>query len=315
MRRVLCAAVAVLSLLAAPSAAYALRPVVVGIGEQNPGIFSSGPWYQLGARKVRYIVGWDALHVPWQRAEVDTYMSAARAAGADVLLGFGHARSSSKARRKTLPTVRRYRREFLHFRKRYPFIRTYLTWNEANHPSQPTWNHPKRVGRFYDVLRHDCRRCTIVGPGVLDTATLRPWVKAVVRSARHRIGIWALNNYIDANRFRSTGTRALLSVTKARIWFTETGGLVRRDNGSRIEFAESRKHAAKAARWVFKLARISPRIRRIYFYHWIAPRRTATWDSALIDRRGRPRPAYNVVRTYVDRIRAAARRRRAAAAR
>jgi hypothetical protein len=148
---------------------------------------------------------------------------------------------------------------------------------------------------------------------VLDSTKMPAWVKKVEKAAKHRIGIWAIHNYIDANRFRTRGTRSLLRATKAKIWFTETGGLVRRDNGSRIEFAESPRHAVKATRWVLKLARLSPRVRRVYFYHWTAPDPTATWDSALTDRRGRPRPAYAVVRTFVRRLRAASRRRTAAA--
>jgi len=90
---------------------------------------------------------------------------------------------------------------------------------------------------------------------------------------------------------------------------------VRRDNGSTIEFAESPRHAVKATKWVLKLARLSPRVRRVYFYHWTAPDPKATWDSALTDRRGRPRPAYAVVRTFVRRLRAATRKRAAARAR
>jgi hypothetical protein len=308
VRPALCAAVAALALLAVPAAARAASPLVVGIGEQKPGIFASRPWYQLGTPDVRYIVGWDALGVKWQRDETDAYTAAAQNAGARVLLGFGHARSPRLSRRKALPTPKRFRKEFLRFRKRYPFIKNYLTWNEANQRGQPTWNHPAVAGRYYDILRDNCPGCTIVGPSVLDTLAMPGWVKKVERAARHRIGIWALNNYIDANRFRTSGTRSLLRATKAKIWFTETGGLVRRDNGSRIEFAESRTHAAKATRWVFKLARLSPRVRRVYIYQWSAPDRRATWDSALMDRSGRPRPAYRVVRSYVRRIQAAARR-------
>ena len=129
-----------------------------------------------------------------------------------------------------------------------PVRQEYLTWNEANHRGQPTWNHPKIVGRYHDILRHNCRGCTITGPSVLDTTKMPGWVKRVESAAKHRIGVWALHNYIDANRFRTRGTRSLLKATKARIWFTETGGLVRRDNGSRIEFAESPRHAVKATR-------------------------------------------------------------------
>ena len=42
---------------------------------------------------------------------------------------------------------------------------------------------------------------------------------------------------------------------KGKIWFTETGGLVVRRNGSRIAFPGNKKHAAKATKQVFKLAR------------------------------------------------------------
>ena len=271
MRRLLCAAFAATILLALPAAASAASPLVVGIGEQRDGMFTSAPWQQLGTPDVRYIVGWDALNSKWQRDETDRYMAAAENACARVLLGFSHSRSRFKRVRKTLPSPRRFRKEFLRFRARYPFIKQYLTWNEANHRGQPTWNRPKLVGRYYDILRNNCRECTIVGPSVLDSTKMPGWVKRVEKAAKRRIGIWAIHNYIDANRFRTRGTRSLLRATKARIWFTETGGLVRRDNGSTIEFAESPKHAVKATKWVLKLARLSPRVRRVYFYHWTAP--------------------------------------------
>jgi len=309
MRRLLCAAIAAASLLALPSAASAAAPLVVGIGEQHSSMFASPAWQQLGSPDVRYIVAWDALDSRWQRDETDAYMAAAENAGARVLLGFSHSRSRFKRVRKSLPSPRRFRRVFKRFRARYPFIKNYLTWNEANHRGQPTWNRPKMAGRYYDILRTDCRECTIVAPSVLDSTKMPGWVRQVEKAAKKPIKIWAIHNYIDANRFRTRGTRSLLRATKAKIWFTETGGLVRRDNGSKIEFAESPRHAVKATKWVLKLARISPRVRRIYFYHWTAPPRKATWDSALTDRRGKPRPAYKVVRTFVRRLRAASRRR------
>ena len=37
---------------------------------------------------------------------------------------------------------------------------------------------------------------------------------------------------------------------------------------------------------MFKLAALSPRVKRVYFYHWApAPTTRPTWDSALVDRR------------------------------
>jgi hypothetical protein len=308
MRRATCAVLAAAALLLLPAAAASASPAVVGIGEQSPEIFSDPAWLRLNTLDVRYIVSWDALRVPWEKAEVDDYLAAARNAGARVLLGFSRSRSPLLSRRKFLPSPSRLRREFLAFRSHYPWVKTYLTWNEANLRGQPTWNRPRMVARYYDMLRRNCRTCTIVGPAVLDSLAMPGWVKRVEHYTRYRVTIWALHNYIDANRFRTRGTRSLLAATRAthsKIWFTETGGLVRRDNGSRIEFADSKQHAVRATRQVERLARLSPRIRRVYFYHWLAPPPDSTWDSALMDRRGRPRPAYKLVRTYIRRSRAA----------
>jgi hypothetical protein len=101
-----------------------------------------------------------------------------------------------------------------------------------------------------------------------------------------------------------TGTKALLKAVKGNIWFTETGGLVLRRNGSTIAFPGSTRHAADATDWVFRLAALSSRVRRIYLYHWSpAPRRDSTWDSALVDSRDRPRPAYAVLQKWLARHR------------
>ena len=43
-------------------------------------------------------------------------------------------------------------------------------------------------------------------------------------------------------------------------------------------------------------------IKRVYFYHWApAPTTRPTWDSALVDRRSKPRPAYNVLLSWLQR--------------
>jgi hypothetical protein len=58
-------------------------------------------------------------------------------------------------------------------------------------------------------------------------------------------------------------------------------------------------------RWVFRLAALSSRVKRIYFYHWTPPTTPgATWDSALLGPTGAPRPAYSVVRNWLLRERA-----------
>ena len=46
-------------------------------------------------------------------------------------------------------------------------------------------------------------------------------------------------------------------------------------------------------------------MKRVYFYHWMpSPRKgKQTWDSALIDAKGRARPSYRVVKTYLKKHR------------
>jgi hypothetical protein len=130
-----------------------------------------------------------------------------------------------------------------------------------------------------------------------------PWVRRFARRAGTTKLIWGLHNYIDANRFRSTGTKALLKAVKGDVWFTETGGLVRRNNGSTVEFAGSTRHAADATDQVFKLAELSSRVRRVYIYHWSPPTSSnPTWDSALVDSRDRARPAYAVLLRWLTRL-------------
>jgi hypothetical protein len=289
-------------LLAVQRPASAAEPLI-GVGEQHTDIFADPWWQVLQIHRVRYITGWDALRYDWSRDETDAYMAAAHAAGAEILLGFGHSRELGRSR--VLPSPRQFRREFLRFRARYPWVREFLTWNEANHCSQPTCRRPDVAARYYNALRASCPGCAIVAADVLDTRKMPAWVRAFRRHARGRQIIWGLHNYIDANRFRTSGTRSLLRAVPGQVWFTETGGLVYRNNGSPIEFPENKWHAARATRWVFhRLARLSPRVRRVYLYQWRAVAESR-WDSGLVDADGRPRPAYRVL---YDHVRAAAQR-------
>jgi hypothetical protein len=271
---------------------------LIGIGEQHPQIFSDEAFPPLGIRDARFIASYDALNNDFERAELDAYLQAARDAGVRVLLGFGHSRNPRLAH--TAPSVKRFEREFVKFRVRYPWIRDYLTWNEANHCSQPTCNNPRRAAQYYLALRKHCKGCRIVAADVLDGSKLVRWVKAFQKAIGKRRVIWGLHNYIDANRFRTRGTKALLRAVKGDIWFTETGGIVRKTNHTGVKLPQSTRHAAKATTFVFKLAGLSKRVKRVYFYHWSpAPTPNATWDSALVDKHDRPRPAYEVLYAWL----------------
>ena len=197
-------------------------------------------------------------------------------------------------------------------RARHPWVRNFATWNEANHCGEPTCHRPRLVAAYYRVLRTECPSCTVLAAEVLDQPNMVSWVKEFRRHSRVEPRYWGLHNYLDANRFRTASTSALLAATKGQIWFTETGGIVGRANKSRVKFEQSPSHAAKATRWLFdRLVPLSPRITRVYLYHWNAERRRDTWDSALIDPYGRARPALRVLQARVTSLLRAAARRRA----
>jgi hypothetical protein len=275
--------------------------LTVGIGEQNPAFFSDKRWQKLKIKHVRIVVPWNVLHVDWQTAELDTWMAAAQARGARVLMTFGHARGK---RERYLPTRDDMAREFRALRRRYPFVRTFQAWNEANHGTQPTWHRPDRVARYYDALKRNCPTCTVVAPSVLDASNMLTWIREFRRVARRKIRVWSIHNHIDANRHRTMGTRKLLRHTSGKVWFTETGGIVMRVVDGRRRAEYNKRNAVKATKQVFRLARLSKRVTRVYFYHWIAPpERRPRWDSAFIDPNGRERPALSVVRRELRRAR------------
>ena len=238
-------------------------------------MFGDQRFARLGLRHVRYITPWDTLHDPVALERLDTWMAAARRHRAHVLLGFAHSLRSERLAR-TLPTRRRFRREFRRIRARYPDVRAFIAWSEANHPGALTWKRPGRAAQFFDVVASHCDGCQIVAADVLDVPNMAAWVRRFQRAARHRPRIWGLHNYGDANGLTTSGTRTLLAITRGRIWFTETGGVVlrRRYRGARVlnTYRYSLKHAAEATRHVLRLSCLSRRIRRIYLYHWQAPR-------------------------------------------
>lgn len=287
---------ALVAALAAAAAAPAATPTI-GVGEHSAQMFADPLWQDLAVRDVRLVVGWNVLRSRQERQELDGYMAAARAARANLLVSFGRSRRAKGAGR--LPTTAEFAAQFQAFRARYPWVSQYVTWNEANHCSQPTCRRPERVAAYFDAMRRRCPGCTVVGADVLDTPNMTAYVKRFRRVAHARGLIWGLHNYVDANRLQTSGTRALLRATKGPVWFTETGGVVWRENAAdRIRFPSSVSHAAKATRWVFKLAALSPRVKRVYFYNWTPG---PTWDSGITDRRGRPRPAYRIIRSWLRR--------------
>jgi hypothetical protein len=291
---------------AAMASAAPASALTVGIADNKIDMFFDPRFAASGVTSARISVGWDALSSPWQTEQLDQWLTAAHNAGVDPLISFGHSRTD----RRALPTPERFLFEFRRFRARYPWVQEYATWNEANHCGEPTCHRPALVAAYYRKIRRECRSCRILAAEVLDMPNMVSWVRSFKRHAREEPRYWGLHNYIDANRARTTGTRRMLHAVKGQVWFTETGGIVRRLNRHKVTFPESAKHAATATSFLFnRLVPLSRRVTRVYIYHWNANAAPNNWDSALIGPTGRVRPAFRVVERVLHRqaVRRAAR--------
>src|SRR3954447_16003706 len=283
--------------LAAPAAAdAAVRLQDVGIADQKPDMFTDPRFAQLGIKRARIDLAYDVLLDGGQTAVLDQWMAAAHAAGVQVLVTFD--RSRRPGRKSFRPDNYSLVKQFNRLRARYPFVKEWVTWNEPNLSQTAS-----RTARQWLALKKACPTCRIVAADLVDRPNLGRWAKLFIRTAHQQPGYWGLHNYADANQYKPRATKALLKAVKGRIWLTETGGVVKRRNGSDVKYTgESLTHAAKAINYIFtKLVRLSPRIQRVYVFHWNG--RNVTWDSALISPNGNPRPAFTVLANALRHLR------------
>ena len=275
----------------------------IGIADQEARMFSNPFFRTLDVQISRLIVSYDAiLSGTFEVAEVDAWMRAARAARVEPLITFGHSRGCYDGERILdrkacrLPSVARYANAFEAFRDRYPDVDVYSPWNEINHRSQPTARHPKRAAEFYNLVRRRCEGCTVVAADILDQAGMASYLRAFQRYARGAPRLWGLHNYRDTNNATTAGTRRMLRLVKGRVWLTETGGIVKFGRGRPY----NPERAARATRFMFRLAGSSARITRLYIYSWSGQERCRRFDAGLTTPGGRPRAAYHVCLLYTS---------------
>lgn len=279
-----------------PSGAGAQAPtphVDVGIGEPSPSFFDDPRFRSTGIRHARLIVPYDVVKAGGAAlATADAWLAAAQRQGVEPLVTFGHA-DGSRRRRRRLPTVAEYAAHVNEFRDRYPWVREYATWNEANLPAtQPTGRHPRRAAAYYRALRRQCDAagCRVVAVELLLQRSWRRfrWIRRFREAAGRGPHIWGIHNYPDVTRLRFLNTGIFLrKVPRDEVWFTETGGIVRFAK----RWPHDERRAARAVRHVFRMAAVSPRIKRVYLYNWRAtpnPR----WDSGFISVEGTERRSF-----------------------
>jgi hypothetical protein len=287
----------------APAASASSQHVTVGIAEQLPNVFTDPRFLALKVTHARIDVAWDVLQDGGQKAAINAYMQAAHKAKVDVLVTFDHSRRKGKA--SVNPTTTQLVAQMKAMRKLWPWVNEFSTWNEVNISKQAPI-----VAKWWMALTKACPTCTVLGADLLDRSatsdspsatksSIDRWVKSFLKTTHGKQPkVWGLHNYIDANLARTSGTRALLAAVKGRVWFTETGGLVARSNGSKFKLAQGFTHATNATKFILtKLDRVSSRVQRVYLYQWSED--TKTWDSAFVNSKGGTRPSLTYLREYL----------------
>lgn len=275
----------VVAALAALLCALALAPSadarILAIADQSPAMFSAPGWQALDEKHARVVVPWNLQYGSRDRRGA-AWLDAARDAGVTPLVTWG----PSGGR---LPSRRAFTRAFRAFRKRWPQVREFSTWNEPNLRGR-TAKQPQLLVRYFRTMRQACPTCTVLAPELVDLQTAPAWARRFERAARVRGITWGLHNYQDVNYFRplsKTVTSKMLRAVEGNIWLTETGGFVRFKHWS---YSEQR--ANRATRQALAIAEQGGRrIPRVYLYHWLGSSLNK-WDSGLLGYDGRPRAAY-----------------------
>ena len=254
---------------------------IFAIADQDPAMFAAPAWQALAEKRVRVVVPWNLAYVQRDRRGA-VWLDAARVADVTPLVTWG----PSGGR---LPSRLAFTRAFRAFRKRWPQVREFSTWNEPNLRGR-TATQPQLLVKYFRAMRQTCPTCTVLAPELIDFQSAPAWAKRFERAARVRGVIWGLHNYQDVNYFRAldkTVTSKMLRAVSGPIWLTETGGFVK---FKRWSYSEQR--ADRATRQALAIAdRGGARIPRMYLYHWHGSSLNR-WDSGLVGYDGTPRAAY-----------------------
>jgi hypothetical protein len=285
--------------------------VEVGIADQKKSMFTDPRFISLGLKTARRSVAWDTF-IPgheWQIPEVDEWLQAARADGVRPLITFARSRDASRIH--LIPTRAQWLNGFKEFRKRYPWVTDFVASNESNH-TPPTAKKPELAASYYKDMRLACRTCRIAAATInelpsKETKHTKAWVKRFIKKAGHQPKYWALHNYYGANTFSTKGTKRFLKMVKGQVWVTETGGLVKRRSGNfagKVKMKEGLAHSTKAWRFIFdNMLTLSPRLTKVYLYHWDSSSATDTWDSALVGYDGRARGGLAILKAKLSKRR------------
>ena len=182
-----------LALLAVAVSPAAARAAVVGISDQDPASFSDARLRALPLGYARLVLPYDAATS--EPARVQAWLAAAATAGLCPHVAFQHADGTRCPDLPcSAPSRAAYGAAVRRFVGRFPQVRTYTTWNEANHVSQPTASRPELVAGYYEELRAACPGCTVVAGDVLDSGAFIRWIQRFRAATAATPRLWGLHN-------------------------------------------------------------------------------------------------------------------------
>ncbi len=264
---------------------------LIGLADNRPETLLDPRFIATGVKRVRVLVPYDDLARGGQRRALhDAWFEIARKTGIEPLVSFYRSYRS----RDLLPSPEEFRHHFRLFRARYPWVRLFSTWNEANFAdAQPTARDPRRTAAFYRVAREECShaRCTVLAADFLANgrAGSARWLREFKRHIGRGPHRWGLVAHPDVNRLSSEQTRWFLRQVEGPVWVSEVGALNFFGRG----FPPSVSRQTQAMSYLLTMyPRVSDRIERIYVYHWRAAPGNVVFDSGLLSVDGGPRPAY-----------------------
>ena len=307
LRTMLLTAALAVGAVALPASAQAATNVYVGLGDQSASMFDQQNFQDLGIKKARYFIKWNAIDDDYQLQQADIFVDQAKQHGVKVFMT--PSTDNLTIGKAKLPSVSQYKKKVGALVKRYRAqgVTDWGVWNEANHASQPTYKSPKAAGQFFKTMYGLCKGCNIVALDVLDQTSpsvgsyIDGFYKSLNKTWRKRAKLVGIHNYSDVNRMRAKGTLDAFRTTRkynrsARFWLTETGGLV--DFGRAWPCNE--KRAANRINYMFKFAKKYDRyIDRLYAYAYWGNDCEERFDAGLVNADGSIRPGYTAFKNGI----------------
>ncbi len=272
-----------------------IHSITWGIDDQHLALFADPRWHALPLRYVRYFVPWDLVHEPHYLHLADRWLTIAGKTGTVPLVAI--TQSDLPGRSRYLPTLAQYRRAVRFMMRRWPWIKEWTPWNEANLLNQATLHNPARAAGYWRVALSLCHKCTVTSPSLVGYKDASPkWIRAFLRAAHGLRGPWAIHVYNDINEFNLYALSVLeRELPRGPIWVTEVGGWYRF-----VGYPPNLQRQARAEQYLFEVAAATyPRISRWYLYQWFASSPKDRWDSGLVNPNGSARPALKIVQRYL----------------